>query len=256
MTISKKSHATCSASGASRWLACPGSVWASSQVEYEKPSPYAEEGTRAHELAEEFLLQCMQNSFEPPDWWTDAVKANYEEEMIQSCIMYVDKVLFEIKQFDALPSIRIESKLTLNDEMRLFGTADVAITGHKGGEEVGVILDLKYGKTKVVAEENPQLAYYACAMKNTSKKRLKKIKVIIVQPRIKNPITEVEYTEMDLAVWHDKLIRGAEKAYLQILSEDKVFIPGSHCKWCRGLPVCPEKNKMPASEEGLEFIND
>lgn len=251
--MASKSHAACSASGASRWLACPGSVWACSQVE-DRSSPHAEEGTKAHELCEAFLIQCLQVKGEPPDWWSETIRENYTDEMIQSCIMYVDRVMAEIALFEN-PSVRIESKLTLHDEMKLYGTADVAITGVIDGEERGAILDLKYGKTKVVAKDNPQLAYYACAMRRTSKRNLQKIKVMIVQPRIKNPITEVEYGMSELDEWEKKLLIGAEKAYLQIVSDEREFVVGSHCKWCRGLSICPERNKAPGAEEGLEFCD-
>lgn len=44
-------HAKLSASGAKKWIACPGSVLLEASVQ-DKPSAYATEGTNAHALGE------------------------------------------------------------------------------------------------------------------------------------------------------------------------------------------------------------
>src|SRR5690606_30590166 len=54
MNHAKRKHALLSASGSERWLNCPGSV----RLEQDFPdttSPYAQEGTAAHELSEIML---------------------------------------------------------------------------------------------------------------------------------------------------------------------------------------------------------
>lgn len=253
----KKTHATCSASGASRWLACPGSVALTAHLPPEIPSKYALEGTKAHELAEDFLVQIIEKNLThtPPDWWITTVKDNYSEEMIQHVITYVSIVMEEFQSFDKEPSMRIESKLTLDKDLNLYGTADVAMTGLKNDMWCGSILDLKYGKSKVIAHNNPQLAYYACAMRKTSKNPLEKIKVSIIQPRIKHSMTEIEYSRIELDEWENKLLDGANKALLQVgVPSMREFKLGEHCKWCKGISICPEKNKLPGLNEGLEFL--
>lgn len=246
-----KKHAICSASGASRWLSCPGSVWASVQAKNQglieiKSSIYAEQGTKCHTVAEAMLLNYLENS-------NDEIP-KCESEMFDAANFYVSKVVEEIKKFDSPPHVRIETPLEFDKSLAMFGTADCAMTGFINGQAVGVILDLKYGKTKVVAVGNPQLAFYACAMRKTSKKKLERIKVVIIQPRIKNPITEIEYSLSELMEWDDRLRVGAEKALNQFFGTAKrEFIAGGHCKWCDGLPLCPVKNKMPDEGEGLEF---
>jgi hypothetical protein len=40
--------------------------------------------------------------------------------------------------------------LEFDKSLGMFGTADCAMTGFINGKAVGVIIDLKYGKTKVV----------------------------------------------------------------------------------------------------------
>lgn len=252
--MTQGSHAKCSASGSYRWLSCPGSVWACSQVPPSKTTVYAEEGTKAHKLAELILSECQKENWEMSDAWGDKIKAEYSEEMIAAVMCYVEKVFLEMRSFDKTPAIRIETHLTLSSDMKMFGTADCAMTGIINNEPVGVIIDLKYGKVKVVAKDNPQLAYYACAMRKTSKQNLLGVKVIIVQPRIKNPITEISYCGSELNEWEDKLIKGAEKALLQTITPTaREFNIGNYCKWCDGLSVCPAKNKAPDADAGLEF---
>lgn len=247
-----KKHAVCSASGASRWLSCPGSVWASVEAQNQglveiKSSIYAEQGTRCHEIAE-VLLHNYFGGVNIPEI-TDAPL-----EMLEAAKFYFLKVRDEALKFNPAANVRIETLLEFDKSLGMFGTADCAMTGFINGKAVGVILDLKYGKTKVVATDNPQLAFYACAMRKTSKKKLERIKVVIVQPRIKNPITEVEYSLEELIAWDSKLKLGAEKALNQFLKPtEREFIIGAHCKWCNGLPLCPAKNAPPAPGEGFEF---
>ena len=54
MRHATRAHALLSASGASRWLACPPSAKLE-EAEGDKTSPYALEGTLAHEIAEIYL---------------------------------------------------------------------------------------------------------------------------------------------------------------------------------------------------------
>lgn len=56
-----KLHATLSASGAKRWMSCPPSARLEERLHGifgEKSSPFAEEGTKAHSLAELKLLRA------------------------------------------------------------------------------------------------------------------------------------------------------------------------------------------------------
>ena len=56
-------HARLSPSSAARWLACPGSVVANENLP-DTSSSYAEEGRRAHEIAE----SCLKNNVDPMEY--------------------------------------------------------------------------------------------------------------------------------------------------------------------------------------------
>ena len=58
-----KKHAKLSASGSSRWINCPGSIKAEESFP-DKTSVFADEGSAAHELAEQSLVQNL-----PPSNW-------------------------------------------------------------------------------------------------------------------------------------------------------------------------------------------
>lgn len=240
-------HAPCSASGSSRWLNCPGSVGLSVGIK-SKPSSYAEEGTKAHELSEKYLRA-----------WLDNQAINIEcddSEMHKHVSDYVSFVVKKSKEFKEKPNIRIESQLTLNKEMVMYGTADVAMTGKLKDESHGKIIDFKYGKTPVVAKENSQLAYYAVALMLTSKQALTSVEVNIFQPRAKKTTTSIFYTREELLCWHGVLFRGAEKALWQVIYEkDREYKMGEWCKYCLAKTICPEFNKAAAEGEGQEFID-
>src|SRR5262245_24177460 len=70
---SEREHALCSASSSSRWLNCPGSVGLGLTVPEPPKSEYAEEGTKAHELAERMLRDWLELGgasceFGPGEW--------------------------------------------------------------------------------------------------------------------------------------------------------------------------------------------
>lgn len=239
-------HAPCSASGANRWLKCPGSVGLSVGIK-QKTSIYAEEGTKAHELSEQHLNAWVNNKH---------VFIECDNlEMNEHVLNYITFVKNKSKEFEKPPNIKIEAKLTLNQEMSMYGTADVAMTGQLAGNSHGKIIDFKYGKTPVQVRENPQLAYYAVALMLTSKQALESVEVSIFQPRIDDGITSIFYTREELLCWHAVLYKGAEKALWQVIyKDDREFNKGTWCKWCSAKNICPKWNEPATEGEGLEFI--
>lgn len=247
-----RKHALCSASSAERWLECPGSVGLGMQLPEPEASIYALEGTRAHELSEVVLHHWQGNGYKITDEFLEGVKAKSIEaegsqDMFDYIMTYVNLCIDEVESFDQPPTVRIEQRLVFSEDMQMFGTADFLVTGIKEGISTGVIVDLKYGKGKrVKTQDNPQLAYYACALKRCSKKKLERIKVRVVQPRINEFYSEQWYSLDDLAHWEMKLTLGAESALMMAgKAKTPTYRDGGWCWFCPGKTICPRiKEKL------------
>jgi CRISPR/Cas system-associated exonuclease Cas4 (RecB family) len=241
---SSRKHALCSASSSERWLECPGSVYLSLDAKEPPASPAALEGTEAHELSERILAKWIESNFFLDDEYINMQREQYGE-MFDYVMEYVHVCQSEAMAFEGNPSLRIEQRLVFSEDMQMFGTADFLATGKLEGKMTGTIVDLKYGKgKKVKTEDNPQLAYYACALKKMSKKKLEQVRVTIVQPRIKGESVSITYSLDDLRTWNKKLTLGAEKA-LMMAGEMKTpeYKEGQWCWFCPAKSNCPEIQK-------------
>lgn len=253
-----RKHALCSASSAERWLECPGSVALSMTVPEPPTSPYALEGTKAHELSEKILFEWVKDNYTLSDAFLTRLRSEEDPEMLDYVLEYVYACVEATMRFDATPTIRIEQRLTFDANMNMFGTADFIATGLMDGRNTGIIVDLKYGKgKKVKTENNPQLAYYAVALRSCSKKKLERVIVQIVQPRIKGASTSVEFSKEDLDTWGLKLTLGAEQAlWMAGRAKPPVYKEGSWCWFCPGKQVCPEIAKRVSEHLVEQFPDD
>ena len=214
-------HAKLGASNAHRWLYCAGSVAAENGLE-DKGSVFAEEGTRAHDLAE----QALRNG--------DQVLDNHDDqEMAEFVRVYTDYVR------NLGPDLFIEQKLDYSEYVPGgFGTADAVSLYTDHGMLVLHIVDLKYGKgVRVDAENNPQgmlysLGAYLDALLVESPDI---IRISIVQPRLDH-ISEWDITPVDLLKWAEWVKERAEAT----LVSDAPRTPGRKtCQWCKAKATCP-----------------
>jgi len=216
-------HAKLSASSSDRWLACPGSIRLSEGVE-QTTSVYAEEGTRAHELAAEILRNFPINITE------------YEPEILNNVLIYTDYV-----QSIPKDKILIEHKFDLSHLYpNMFGTSDCTI--YQAKTKTLHVIDLKFGKGIFVkAENNTQLLYYALGAFEEMKLPIREIQMTIVQPRYKSEdkIRSHLIHASDLYDFSIDLIEGAKK------TEDinAPLVKGFHCKFCPAKRICPEHTK-------------
>lgn len=224
-------HAKLGASNAHRWLHCSGSVKAEQGYD-NKSSPFAIEGTAAHELGELALIAGA----EPSEWIGRPLIENSEwvvdEDMAHHVTTYTDYVRQASIGAD---NVEYEQRVSYADWVpEGFGTADVVILK---GDTIHVC-DLKYGKgVQVDAENNPQGMLYALGAyaEFGFVSDFKTVKISIIQPRLDH-ISEWSISVKDLLKWAEWVSQRAEIA----LSPDAERTPGEkQCRFCNAKATCP-----------------
>lgn len=234
----ERAHAKLSASGASRWATCPGSVQMEDGIP-DKESIYAQEGTLAHEMSELKLKHYLDPKGFGKRKLNAAIKKLKENELYQAEMdsytdTYVDFIKEKALSFPSNPYIEIEKRVDFSRWVDGgFGTCDCVLIH---GSTLSII-DLKYGKgVPVSAEQNEQLILYALGAYDAFNLiyNLDKIELNIVQPRINNFSTwELSLTE--LLLWGDYFKVQAEKA----LGGNGGLVPSAKaCKFCKARDIC------------------
>jgi len=227
-------HSKIGASSMYRWSKCPGSVRLSKDIP-SISSPYAEEGTKAHELAAS-LLENKKPNFEPSD------------EMLEAVQVYVDFV----KKLAKGNELWIEHKFNLSKLYDgLFGTADAVVYNKK--EKTLYVVDYKHGMgVPVEVENNSQLMYYALGALMSFSLPCETVEITVVQPRCPHPdgpIRKQVIAAFDLLDFSADLVKFAEAT----TKEDAPLIPGDHCGWCPAAGVCPEIHNKALAVAKEEF---
>ena len=234
----ERAHAKLSASGASRWATCPGSVQMEDGIP-DKESVYAQEGTLAHEMSELKIKHYLDPKGFGKRKLNAAIKKLKENELYQAEMdsytdTYVDFIKEKALSFPSNPYIEIEKRVDFSRWVDGgFGTCDCVLIH---GSTLSII-DLKYGKgVPVSAEQNEQLILYALGAYDAFNLiyNLDKIELNIVQPRINNFSTwEISLTE--LLLWGDYFKVQAEKA----LGGNGELVPSAKaCKFCKARDIC------------------
>ena len=234
----ERAHAKLSASGASRWATCPGSVQMEDGIP-DRESIYAQEGTLAHEMSELKLKHYLDPKGFGKRKLNAAVKKLKDNELYQAEMdsftdTYVDFIKEKALSFSSNPYIEIEKRVDFSRWVDGgFGTCDCILIH---GSTLSII-DLKYGKgVPVSSEQNEQLILYALGAYDAFNLiyNLDKIELNIVQPRINNFSTwEISLTE--LLLWGDYFKVQAEKA----LGGNGELVPSAKaCKFCKARDIC------------------
>lgn len=235
-------HAILSPSAASRWLHCPGSVALTKDIDDDRSSEHAAEGTAAHELGE----WCLTDGNDAAAYIgriieADGFKFEVDADMAEHVQKYVDFVR-------ALGGdLMVEQRLPITPitgEPDAFGTSDsvVFIDGEL------CIVDLKYGRgVKVDADRNEQLAIYALAAVEEFGYLydIKRVRMVIVQPRL-NHISEWVLPmegNPSLSFFRESIKPRCERAIVMINGGEPDaddFKPGEkQCRWCKVKATCP-----------------
>lgn len=233
------SHAILSASGASRWMACPPSARLEQGFE-NKTSEYAEEGTLAHELGELGLRKALgEISTRKYNSEIKNIEAHklYSADMPDYVELYTDTCMEKVSEAKAKTPdavFKVEQRLDFSEWVpEGFGTGDFVIIADGTME----ICDLKYGKgVPVSANNNKQMMLYALgAIQEFSfLYDIEKVKMTIIQPRLDN-ISTFEVTADDLLKWAEEYVKPT--ADLAFKGEGE-FCAGDHCQFCRAKAVC------------------
>ena len=231
-------HALLSASSASRWLKCTAAPRFEEGLP-ENTSEYAEEGRLAHAIAELKVLK----KFTVMTSRTYNTRLNklkkeplYNQEMDKTTDLYVEHLTEQAMLYDSAPTVAAEVKVDFGEYVpEGFGTCDCVMIG---GDTLS-ITDYKHGKgVPVSAIGNPQMKLYALgALKRYAPifgDTIKKVRMTIDQPRLETTPTTDTLTVEELRAWGESIKPIAQKAFSG-LGE---FVPGEHCRFCRGKAQC------------------
>jgi len=209
-------HSKLGASSADRWIRCPGSLnleAVTPEFLWDDSSPFAEEGTAAHNLCEKHLL-AGSNSPDPD---------------IQIYLDVIRELMTPTTQ------LLVEQRVAINEE--LFGTCDAILADLIEGQLT--IVDFKYGVGYAVdAIDNVQLKYYALGAVKLLGDHFNTVTVMIIQPRAYHdagPVRSHTFPYTELLEFEADILQSAE------ITKDPLapLSPSKACKFCKVKAVCP-----------------
>lgn len=151
--------------------------------------------------------------------------------------------------YDSAPTVAVEVRVDFSDYVpEGFGTCDCCIIG---GDLLS-ITDYKHGKgVPVSAVGNPQMKLYALgALRRYAAvfgDTIKRVRMTIDQPRLDSYTTD-EITVEELRAWGESIKPIAQRAFSG-LGE---FVPGDHCRFCRGKAQCRARAKVNTALEDFK----
>ena len=264
-------HAKLGASGAHRWMQCPGSLVLEEGMP-DTESDASREGTAAHAVGE----ACLLRGHDPFEYIgesapTDEVDWTVDADMANAVDVYV-RHLRELADDFGEHNVEVQVSLApLGDWAEdMFGTADfVGLVG-----DVLYVRDYKHGKGVVVeAEGNVQFAYYAVGALLHLRERghdinaIREVRMGVVQPRAYHeagPIREDVATVGELIDWAETRVADAVRVVQQAYQTrqqtaswaDRFLDPGDHCKFCKAKGLCPKLAERSMDNAMLEFSGD
>jgi RecB family exonuclease len=226
-------HLPIGGSSAQRTLACP--AWLKRR-DFHKPSnrsnTAADEGNLLHTAMENYYLngQTFVDQIGVTTY-ADQVLQKEHYPLLESARQQVEKVLddYQLNEFYCEPFVQYEKD-------RIGGSIDMLALSDC--RTVGAIIDYKFGATKVSAQDNAQMKFYAMSATHDEKmaqavKGVSLWVLVIVQPKCTDTPDIFECTDYDIALF--------EQALLSALDTPDKAQTGSHCKYCPVAPYCPDK---------------
>lgn len=234
------SHAFLSASASHRWLACPPSAKLCAEVPDEE-SPYARQGTDAHELCQYLVEKELGRDVTNPTQNLEFYDAEMQESAEGYCSFVMEQIA-KSKEHCPDPLVCVEQKLDYSKWVQDgFGTGDCVIVA----DDTLHIIDMKYGVGVLVSASgedgtgNSQLKCYALVALDTfgDLYDIRRIKLSIYQPRRENTDT-FEMSVEELLKWADEVLSPRAKLAYEGNGE---FSAGEHCRFCRIKATCRKR---------------
>lgn len=234
------SHAFLSPSASHRWLNCPPSAKLCAALP-DQTSPYAAQGTDAHELCAYLVEKALDREVKDP---TESLSF-YDAEMQTCAEGYAEFVMQEYelaKQTCPDTDVLIEQKVDFSKWVEGgTGTADCILLSDGTAE----IIDYKHGLGVMVSAEseefggNPQLMCYALGLIDMFDGiyNIDTIRMAIYQPRRDN-VSICQMSKDDLMKWAEETL--APTAILATKGEGE-FKAGDHCQFCKVKATCRKR---------------
>lgn len=237
-----RAHAVLSPSSAERWLSCPASIRMVDSLDRSDDggSEWAEEGTRAHTLAEieasyAFGLTTKeQHDTFKASWLVTALAHGDDvEEMERHARSYVNLLQDIASGMEGTVTVRLELRVKTGVP-GCWGTADAVLVS---ATRIAIV-DYKYGQGIVVrAEENPQLMLYSVGALELMDLlgSIETVDMWICQPRAGGQ-SHYSMSAEDLRAWRDfDVLPVAQESK----SPEAHFGPSEDaCRWCPAAGIC------------------
>ncbi len=248
---SHRKHSLFGPSGAERWLECLGSVELSKTAPPQKESPWALEGTRAHECLEYIVRRYGDRRSAKQE-----ALSKWPSDMVEHCFNAADIIFSPKLRPSPDAELMMEQRVVLRSVKAIYGTLDYAWVDHFG---MLVVIDFKYGAGVTVfaeneeGEPNPQLMLYAAALASTHNFDFEKVRIAIIQPRVwaadEDPVSMRDVSIKELK----EFIKRVEKAVAIASKPGAPLKAGDHCRWCPSVSTCPENSSKALTEAHVLF---
>lgn len=238
-----RGHSSRGASGAHRWMKCPGAPREESKYA-DRSSKAAQQGTAEHEVGE-ICLRTGQAAVEFVD--RDVAGILIDEDAADRVQQYLDSCAEDDAEDGPVWTELPIDLASLNPPVPMFGTLDRA--KYIPATQTLRIRDYKSGFIGV-SPESPQLKYYAlgAALALGADRPVSAIECVIVQPR-KGGVKRHTYTAVELAAWSAELLAAAERT----VDPNAPLQGGSWCRFCRASGSCSAEASYSLEAARLEF---
>lgn len=229
-------HAKLSPSSSERWLTCTASPLTSTPS-----SVYAEEGTKAHAVAEDLAAERLGlPAPEEVDFEPDAEMLEHGSAYAQ----YIADIVEDHRAHGHEPMVWLEKRV--NPEVpRSWGTSDCIVASPYAVE----VVDFKYGKGVAVSPvENSQLSLYALGALELIDPLFDADTVVlhVFQPRVHNTSSWAT-TARELREWRETVVLPSAKAALE---PGGVYVPTEEaCRWCPIKQSCAARAEKILAED-------